>query len=97
MKKYCWATKGSATVAVPMVHGGDTRFGTLQICLAFDSMLQQPFKGYLSMIFRGKGSPALLAEKTAYHDEVSVTFQKCAWVDRLYCFSYATNELSTFL
>ena len=97
MRKYCWAPKGSDTVAVPMVHGGDKRFGTLQICLAFDAMLQQPFKGYLSMIFRGKGSPALLAEKTAYHDEVSVTFQKCAWADRLYCSNHAANEFSKFL
>jgi hypothetical protein len=38
--------------------------------------------GYIDMIARGKGTRISRAEKQAWHEEVNVCWQKCAWVDR---------------
>jgi hypothetical protein len=38
--------------------------------------------GYIDMIARGKGTRISRAEKQAWHEEVNVRWQKCAWVDR---------------
>ena len=96
IQKYCWEKKGSDTVAVPMVHAGDKRLGTLQVCLRFDTMLQQPFKGFLAMIMRGKCSPAASREKRVSSSSNS-HFWKCAWADREYCINHAETVLTKFV
>ncbi|KAK3240823.1 hypothetical protein CYMTET_49366 [Cymbomonas tetramitiformis] len=77
--------KGSKDVWVRQPGSGlEKRQATLQICIragkdAEGNNLPQP---PLALWFRGTGKRISEAEKAAYHPDVHVYWQKCAWVDR---------------
>ena len=70
----------------------DKRFGTAQICVHPGTAVQPR----ISLIFHGQGS-VTNAEKSGYHPDVDVYFQKAAWADEKFCRSWASTTLKKWV
>ena len=69
--------------------GLEKRQCTLQIC--FRPTGTQP---RLAVIFRGQGKRISQVERNAWHKDVDVYFQKCAWADTEFCVDWAKHTLA---
>ncbi|CAN0033077.1 unnamed protein product, partial [Pylaiella littoralis] len=82
-----WADKGSRRVRVLQPSAGlEKRQCTLQRCFGPAEELVRP-----CVIFRRTGKRITAVEKAAWHPEVDVEWQACAWADSSFCNSWAKN------
>ncbi|KAK3273295.1 hypothetical protein CYMTET_18458 [Cymbomonas tetramitiformis] len=92
--------KGAKDVWIRQPGSGlEKRQATLQICIRAGKTLEgknlpQP---RIAILFRGTGKRISEAEKTAYHPDVDVYWQKCAWVDRPVAIEWQNGTLIPFL
>ncbi|KAK3248556.1 hypothetical protein CYMTET_41984, partial [Cymbomonas tetramitiformis] len=97
---HTYEDKGAKDVWVRQPGSGlEKRQATLQICIragldAEGKNLPQP---PIAIWFRGTGKRISEAEKAAYHPDVHVYWQKCAWVDRATSLEWQNGTLIPWL
>ena len=78
-------------------HDDGKRFCTLQVAArCANGAPDAPRRGQprLTILFRGHGKRVSAAERTAWHTDVHVRFQRKAWADEALCADYARVEVA---
>ena len=82
-----WGDKRSKRVRISQPSSGlEKRPCTLRLYFGPGERLYRP-----AVIFRGTGKRINAVEKAAWHPDVDVYWQSCAWADSAFCNSWAAN------
>jgi hypothetical protein len=73
-----WNRKGEKLVRIAFKESADKRYCTLQLCICLENGVKQC---RVAIIFKGQGKRISQEERSGWHKDVDVYFQKKAWMD----------------